>query len=245
MAEGQPRVAFAPKPAERTIAGDSRQTMIPDSKLVDYYTRRAGEYERIYAKPERQSDLAALRARLRDLLAGRAVLEVACGTGYWTQVIGDSAQSILATDINDEVLEIARHKDYPRVNVRFQKADAFTLAEVGGAFSAGFAGFWWSHIPLDRIPAFLNRFHEKLNPEAKVVFLDNNYVEGSSTPLSRRDSCGNTYQRRSLDNGTACEALKNFPAESELVDAVEKAAARLEVVQFKYYWLFSYDLKTE
>jgi hypothetical protein len=29
--------------------------------LVEYHTERAAEYERIYAKPERQGDLATLR----------------------------------------------------------------------------------------------------------------------------------------------------------------------------------------
>ncbi|HEY6168738.1 MAG TPA: class I SAM-dependent methyltransferase, partial [Verrucomicrobiae bacterium] len=56
-------------------------------QLAEYYARRAGEYERIYAKPERQADLAALRARLAEAFRGRRVLEIACGTGYWTEVI--------------------------------------------------------------------------------------------------------------------------------------------------------------
>ena len=38
--------------------------------LADYYARRAAEYERIYAKPERQADLAALRSRIAGLFAG-------------------------------------------------------------------------------------------------------------------------------------------------------------------------------
>ena len=34
---------------------------------VAYYARRAAECESIYAKPERQADLAELRTRLRDV----------------------------------------------------------------------------------------------------------------------------------------------------------------------------------
>jgi ubiquinone/menaquinone biosynthesis C-methylase UbiE len=63
-------------------------------ELQTYYSRRAREYELIYEKPERQSDLAQLKRILRSLLASQTVLELACGTGYWTQVIAEKAKSV-------------------------------------------------------------------------------------------------------------------------------------------------------
>ncbi len=213
------------------------------SNLPDYYARRAGEYEKIFAKPERQPDLAGLRTLLPGLFAGRDVLEVACGTGYWTRVISGSARSILATDINQEVLEIARLKTYPNHNVTFQIAEAYTLANVTGRFSAGFAGFWWSHIPKQRLSLFLDCFHSKLCPGASAVFLDNNYVEGSSTPIARRDRDGNTFQQRKLEDGAEFEVLKNFPNGTELCASVNASAHDAEVTQFKHYWCFRYTLR--
>ena len=217
--------------------------MKPARNLPDYYARRAGEYEKIFAKPERQPDLACLRTLLPGVVAGRDVLEVACGTGYWTPLISGSARSILATDINEEVLEIARHKTYPNHNAAFQIADAYTLANVTDRFSAGFAGFWWSHIPKQRLSHFLDCFHSKLCPGALVVFLDNNYVEGSSTPIARRDSDGNTFQKRKLEDGAEFEVLKNFPPETELYASVNSRADDVEVTQFKYYWCLRYTLR--
>ncbi len=79
-------------------------------QLADYYAKRATEYERIYAKPERQADLAALRARIGKIFKGKHVLELACGTGYWTDVIASSAAQVTALDVNEEVLKIARTK---------------------------------------------------------------------------------------------------------------------------------------
>jgi demethylmenaquinone methyltransferase/2-methoxy-6-polyprenyl-1,4-benzoquinol methylase len=211
--------------------------------LIDYYSRRADEYDKIYAKPERQDDLAALRSLARGMFAGHDVLEVACGTGYWTQVISESAKSILATDTNQEVLEIARQKKYPGANVVFQQADAFTLDGVTGHFTAGFAGFWWSHISKTRIRPFLERFHQKLCRGALVVFMDNNYVEGSSTPVTRRDSDGNTYQKRKLENGVGFDVLKNFPTEAALRGAVSSHTGNAVVTQFTYYWCLRYTLR--
>ena len=91
---------------------DESLTMTPDAQLVGYYAKRANEYERIYQKPERQSDLAALNRLLTEIISGHEVLEIACGTGYWTQVISRAATSVTATDINEEVLQIARTKNY-------------------------------------------------------------------------------------------------------------------------------------
>ena len=78
------------------------------AELVEYYRRRAGEYEAIYAKPERQADLALLRKEVPQRLAGRRVLEIACGTGYWTALVAPLAASVVATDTAEEPMAIAR-----------------------------------------------------------------------------------------------------------------------------------------
>ena len=44
------------------------------ASMVDYYARRAPEYERIYEKPERQEELRQLKEFIRNSLAGRDVL---------------------------------------------------------------------------------------------------------------------------------------------------------------------------
>src|ERR1700678_291118 len=80
----------------------------PSLDLGLYYRARAGEYDAVYAKPERQTDIAVLKSLLPDLVAGMCVLEVAAGTGFWTEALSVSAKRILATDINPETLALAR-----------------------------------------------------------------------------------------------------------------------------------------
>jgi len=72
------------------------------------------------------------------------------------------------------------------------------------------------------------------------VFIDNAYVEGSSTPISRTDEHGDTYQIRRLDDGSTHEVLKNFPTESELRAAVDGLATEVRVEFLRYYWILSY-----
>jgi len=216
---------------------------LASAELVDYYRRRATEYEAIYAKPERQSDLAVLRQALPQRLVGRRVLEIACGTGYWTALVAPLAASVVATDLAEEPMAIARTKAYPPGRVRFALADAYQLAEDLGRFDGALAVFWWSHIPLRRIGDFLSSLHRRLQPGARVVLMDNLYVEQSSTPIAERDADGNTYQLRRLADGSENRVLKNFPSEAELRGALRPHAARFAYRALEYYWLAEYELK--
>jgi demethylmenaquinone methyltransferase/2-methoxy-6-polyprenyl-1,4-benzoquinol methylase len=205
--------------------------------LAEYYARRAQEYEKIYAKPERQTDLAALRVRIPGLLAERHVYEVACGTGYWTEFVAEQAASVFATDVNEEVLAIARTKSVRDGRVTWARADAFTLPEPPRPCDAGLAAFWWSHLRRgEQLEQFLSGFFARLEPGARFVFVDNRYVEGSSTPISRRDARGNTWQTRRLESGDELEVLKNFPDEAAVREALTPHVARIVWEVLPYYW---------
>jgi SAM-dependent methyltransferase len=213
-----------------------------DVSLIDYYAKRANEYERIYEKPERQNDLAKLKELLRKTFAGHAVFEIACGTGYWTQAISQTAKSITATDFNEEVLQIARAKKYD-CKVSFQKADAFNLSFPQNNFTAGLAAAWWSHLRKSEIRNFLSQFHQQFSSGSLITFMDNRFVAGSNTPISRTDDEGNTYQMRKLENGKEYEVLKNFPDEKEARKIIDDSAVEICWTDLQYYWLLAYKLK--
>jgi demethylmenaquinone methyltransferase/2-methoxy-6-polyprenyl-1,4-benzoquinol methylase len=207
-----------------------------------YYARRAAEYEKIYDKPERQADLARLREDLPAFFKGERVLEIACGTGYWTPLIAAQAQSVLAVDYSEETLSIAKSKTHEKANVRFERADAYALPDWGKKFSACFAGFWWSHIRLGRIEEFLRSLAARVEAGARVVFLDNRHVEGSSTPVSRRDAEGNTYQSRRLADGSSHEVVKNFPTGQDMKARLGRFGTGVEFSAYEYYWVATYRI---
>jgi demethylmenaquinone methyltransferase/2-methoxy-6-polyprenyl-1,4-benzoquinol methylase len=207
-----------------------------------YYAQRASYYERVYHKPERQPDLRAMEAWISTPFAGRRVLEIACGTGWWTPHAARDAASWLATDINPETLAVARAKALPAC-VRFAALDAYALQGLpAGPFDAAFAGCWWSHVPLERLSGWLDLLHARLEPGARVVFLDNSFVQSSSTPITRRDAAGNTYQQRTLDDGSGHEVLKNFPTRDEAFALVGSRAREPAWIAHHHYWILSYRL---
>jgi SAM-dependent methyltransferase len=209
-------------------------------KLASYYAQRAAEYERIYAKPERQADLRVLRAQIGRMFANRRVLELACGTGYWTEVIAGSAAQVSACDVNEEVLEIARAKAIAPGKAVFRTGNAYEEIEEGKNCDALFAGFWWSHVPLERLDEFLDTATHSVAAGALIAFLDNRYVPDSSTPVARSDARGNTYQLRTLADGSTHEVLKNFPAEGELIQRASKHGWGAHVDLLEHYWLLSW-----
>lgn len=205
--------------------------------LAEYYRERAAEYDEVYTRPERQADLARLRGLLPPLVAGRRVLEVAAGTGYWTQVLAEAAEAITATDVNAETVAIAAQRDYAGAPVSLQRADAFQLDEIPGEFDVVFCGFWWSHLLRADIPRFLAGVRERVGPGGSLVLLDNRYVPGSSHPIAMTTPGGDTYQQRQLADGRGYEVVKNFPDRAQLAADLADVATDLVITELEYYWL--------
>ena len=213
----------------------------PDAALVDYYDRRVKEYERIYAVPERQAALARLTAWLQDELRGERVLELACGTGYWTERLAPVAASIHATDLSEASLAAARAKRYPPDRVSFARANAFEAEAAVGSFSAIFVGFLWSHVERVRLEPLLHACQRAIEPGGKIVCCDHTSRDEAGRVISRRDSLGDSYQIRRLDDGAIHEVRKNYFTVEEVLEVVRQAgglAPRIEV--FDWYWALSY-----
>ena len=216
-----------------------------DAMMRDYYRRRAPEYEQTYARPERQGDLAVLRAHVAKRFAGRRVLDVACGTGYWSLSIARAAASLSGVDANEAALALARDKRLSTSagEARFLEGDAYALDDSLGRFDAAFVGFFWSHVPRERLARFIDGLHARLVPGARVLILDNDYVDGSSTPIAFVDGDGNAWQERPLSDGTMHRVLKNFPRREDLMEHLARHAEFTHWWRLDYYWLYEYRLK--
>ncbi|NLU32490.1 MAG: class I SAM-dependent methyltransferase [Clostridiaceae bacterium] len=210
--------------------------------MKEYYSKRAQEYEKIYHRddPVRHAELAEISRLMQELFFRLDVLEVACGTGYWTERIARSARSVTAVDISEETLRIARQKNIEGAEVRFIQGDAYRSNEIDGKFNAGCANFWFSHIPKSRINEFLDQFHERLGRDSVVFFADNNYVEGIGGKLIKKENDENTYKVRGLSNGTVYEIIKNYYNEDELGNIFEPRSKGLKIHMGECFWWLRY-----
>jgi len=220
-----------------------------DQDMRDYYSQRAPQYERVYDYPERQKDLRFLEKYIPQQFQNRCVLEIAAGTGYWSQFIVKQAKYLLATDAEAETLaqlnlaqlnlaQSGRQNDTLKIETCI--ADAYRLTNIDEKFDGLFAGHWFSHIPIDQREAFIKTIHSKLLPGATVIFLDNSTAQLSRLPLSGTDNEGNTFQDRTLDDGSTHQILKNFPKASELEALVKQSGANMTYKEMDHFWLFQY-----
>ncbi len=97
-------------------------------------------------------------------------------------------------------------------------------------------------MPLQRLQQWLASLHAQLAPGARVVFLDNSFVQTSNLPITHSDAQGNTYQTRTLDDGSVHEVLKNFPTPAQASAAIGPDVRQVQWLQHTYYWVLSYEL---
>lgn len=239
-----PNSDAALEPALDPMAEQSAATLMPR-----YYAQRAAEYERVFDRPHRQPDIATVKTWLRQQFADRHVLEVATGTGFWLPEATADALSWQGTDVNPEVLQEARRKPLDFDRVQFRLADAYALDLVApgqpSPYDAAFAGLWFSHVPISRQQAWLRQLHAQLQPGARVVLIDNRYVEGDMHPIVRRDAEGNGYQLRDLSDGSQHEVLKNFPTEAQMRALLDGVATNVVWQELDYFWTLRYQLRDQ
>ena len=212
--------------------------------LLDYYDRRAPEYDAVYQRdePARQAELADLAEALRTATSGRRVLEVPCGTGFWTSVIADAARHVVAVDASSQMLALAREKGLPRDRVQFQMGDAYRLEATPGRFDAGVLNFWLSHVPQAFLPEFLRRFHGRLCTGATVFAADNLYLPGVGGELASDADSDDTYKERVLADGSEHRVLKNYYDADQLRHLLEPHATDLEIHTGSCYWWTTYQV---
>ena len=210
--------------------------------LNDYYSHRAAEYEEIYHRPDtvRQKELAEIATAMKDVLAGRNVLEIACGTGFWTAVAVEVAEHVLAVDISEEMLAIAKAKGLPNKKVKFCTGDAYMLDSIEGTFDAGLANFWFSHIPKSQLNNFLHGFYEKLISGAVVFMADNIYIPGIGGELIDKLGCEDTFKLRKLSDGSNYEVIKNYYDSNQLKQIFESVSSELKIRIGDCFWWVSY-----
>ena len=63
-----------------------------NTDMAAYYAVRNNFDEEDVENPEAMDDLDLIMDRLRELLSGQRVLELACGDGYWTDELAEYAE---------------------------------------------------------------------------------------------------------------------------------------------------------
>ena len=103
---------------------------------LNYYRARAPEYDQWFLRQGRYDrgsehraewfrEIAEVEQALEPAIEGKSILELACGTGLWTQRLAARASSVHAVDAAPEMLSLNRERLQTK-NVHYVNANIFS-----------------------------------------------------------------------------------------------------------------------
>ena len=223
------------------------QTNSAEQEQIAYYRARAEEYDEWWLRegrydrgPEWNARWTAEIAQAENALAGFRpagdVLELAGGTGLWTQRLAGFADSLTVVDAAPETLALnkARLGSAP---VQYIEADLFAWQPTG-RYDAVFFSFWLSHVPPERFEAFWNTVRKCLRPGGRVFFLDSQYAETSTAADHQLEGTDATTVQRQLKDGREYRIVKVFYQAEELAKRLMEIGWQVQVQMTPHYFLY-------
>jgi ubiquinone/menaquinone biosynthesis C-methylase UbiE len=214
-----------------------------NQQVAKYYALLGEAVEDKYLEPDMDEDIDDMSIHLGNVLAGHRVLELGCGAGFWTEVAAESAQSVLAVDINANLVDIARERGMPDGKVSFRVADALDLPEDIGTFSAVLVSFLWSHLTRGEQEKLLATLKKRLGKDVLLVILDDSFVEGFSETIARTDAEGTTYEILTTLDGERFELPKSYQSDSALRKRLGNVGKEIKIERIEFFWILTCRLK--
>lgn len=125
------------------------------------------------------------------LVAGREVLDVACGAGYGSALLATQARHVVGADISSETIQHAQAVYARASNLEFRQADCAALPFADASFDAVISFETIEHIEAQG--KFLDEARRVLRPEGLFILSSPNKLE-----YSDRRQCVNPYHLREL-----------------------------------------------
>jgi demethylmenaquinone methyltransferase/2-methoxy-6-polyprenyl-1,4-benzoquinol methylase len=207
-------------------------------EMIAYYRARAAEYDEWFYRQNRYDhgpeinqlwfdDVAQLEAVFSTIEPVDDALELAAGTGIWTEKLAKIAKQLTVVDASPEMIEINRGK-LPNAPVRYIQANIFDW-EPDRAYDLVFFSFWLSHVPPERLDAFLATVRQATRPGGRLFIIDSRFEQTGAArdnPLFEEEQ---TYRTRILNDGNAYQIVKIYYETEQLRKLLDNAGFDAEV----------------
>ncbi len=219
---------------------------------IAYYRARSGEYDDWFYRFNRYdhgdeinrqwfAEAAVVRHALESLGHFGDVLELAPGTGIWTQELVRRADHVTALDASQEMIAINRAK-VGAGRVEYHQVDLFQW-QPERQYDLVFFGFWLSHVPPERLAPFLATVSRAVRPGGRV-FMVNSVPDPDSSakdnPL-RKDE--DIYRTRKLADGSEYKIVKVFYTVDGLRETLRAAGFDADVRVTDHYFIYASGVK--
>ena len=216
---------------------------------LEYYRERAAEYDEWWLRQGRYdrgpalnaqwfTEAAEVRAALVAFHPGGRILELACGTGIWTEQLLPFASRLTAVDGSAEMLKINAAR-LGSSDIRYVEADLFNWQPATGErYDTIFFGFWLSHVPAEGFGDFWELVRRCLAPGGRFFLVDSRRQETSTARDHVLPSPESTVLTRRLNDGREFQVYKVFYDPGELTDRLGQLGWEVTVSQTTHYFLY-------
>ncbi len=197
---------------------------------VEYYRARAQEYDRSISGAAPAFEPAI--HKLTQLGKFKQVLELACGTGFWTKHLLQISEHVTAADAAPEMLQIAReHAGDERIT--YQQLDLFQW-QPNETFDLVFFANWLSHVPPEALDEFLNKVRTSLKAGGYIALVDQHAPSEADSAIAKE----NIYAVRPLEDGREFTIVKAFYDLNELEEKLTKLGFNVTSRKFSETFFF-------
>ncbi|MFI5273453.1 MAG: class I SAM-dependent methyltransferase [Ktedonobacterales bacterium] len=226
---------------------DGELARVLDEQIA-YYRARAGEYDEWFLRQGRYDRGPEANARwfaevetvARALEAFRPVgrvLELAAGTGLWTQRLARHAARVTAVDSAGEALALNRQRLGDSASVEYVEADVFAWRPAH-PFDVIFFSFWLSHVPPERFAVFWDGVRQSLAPGGRVFVIDSRYTQESTARDHALGDSRATRLTRRLNDGRSYKIVKVFYEPHELEQRLAAQGWRAAIATSGQFFLY-------
>ena len=221
---------------------------------IAYYRARASEYDEWFLRQGRYDhgeehrrlwwdEVAQVQAALERFAPRGDVLELASGTGWWTEQLVTHADRITAVDAAAETIALNRERiGADRANagkVTYVQTDIFTW-KPPRVFDVAFFSFWLSHVPPEQFDEFWALVQQAVGPDGRVFFIDSRYNPGAIAAGNRLGTPQDTSVTRQLNDGRSFEIVKIFYDPDDLTRRLERLGWAAEVHTTEQFFLYGW-----
>lgn len=215
---------------------------------IAYYQARASEYDEWFLRQGRYDRGPELNGRwfaeveqvaraLEAFSPAGDVLELASGTGLWTQRLAQTARTVTAVDSAREVHAINQERLGNGSSVRWIVADLFHW-QPDRQYDTIFFSHWLSHVPPDRLESFWSLVRAALAPSGRVFFVDARYDETSTAKDHQLEGPDAHAVTRRLNNGKEYRIVKVFYQPAELSRQLASWGWDVQIEQTPTYFYY-------